>query len=100
MKKRIIKLFLALFALVIFTNLSTAQVNMNRWIELTVQPGELISLAQVSHPKLRFSCCTTTWGFLRRTLCPTNFSFLERMMFKTECVVNLNSLLTRTTTLT
>lgn len=57
-------------------------------------------LAQVSHPKLRFSCCTTTWGFLRRTLCPTNFSFLERMMFKTECVVNLNSLLTRTTTLT
>ena len=39
MKKRIIKLFLALFALVIFTNLSTAQVNMNRWIELTVQQG-------------------------------------------------------------
>jgi hypothetical protein len=39
MKKRIIKLFLALFTLVIFTNLSTAQVNMNRWIELTVQQG-------------------------------------------------------------
>jgi len=45
MKKRITKLFLALFALVIFTNLSTAQVNMDRYIELTVQSGEWINLS-------------------------------------------------------
>jgi len=44
MKQLFIKLFLALFTLVMSANLAMAQVNMNRWIELTVQPGELISL--------------------------------------------------------
>ena len=44
MKQMFTKLFSALFALVMSANLSTAQVNMNRWIELTVQPGELIYL--------------------------------------------------------
>ena len=44
MKQMFTKLFLALFALVMSANLAMAQVNMDRYIELTVQQGAVIGL--------------------------------------------------------
>ena len=44
MKKLTTKIFLALFGLMFLANFAIAQVNMNRWIELTVKQGQQITL--------------------------------------------------------
>ena len=67
MKKRITKLFLTSFALVMFANLSMAQVNMDRYIELTVQQGAEIWLGfmvDAPNTEVRVVCGTYDTTFV------------------------------------
>jgi len=67
MKQKFTKLFLALFTLVMFANLSTAQVNMDRYIELTVQQGAEIWLnfmVDAPNTEVRVVCGTYDTTFV------------------------------------
>jgi hypothetical protein len=75
MKKRITRLFLVLFALVMSANLAMSQVNMNRWIELTVQQGVEIRFdysADASNTEVKVVCGAYETTFVAGT---------ERMTF-------------------